>query len=62
MADRFDRILTQMKALAENTNRRYENQANRNKTNAPRYKIGDQIWISTKYIKTNKPIKKGDNK
>jgi hypothetical protein len=28
MADRFDRILTQMKALAENTNRRYKNQAN----------------------------------
>jgi hypothetical protein len=24
--------------------------------------MGDQIWISTKYIKTNKFIKKGDNK
>jgi hypothetical protein len=28
MADRFDRILIQMKAFAENTNRRYKNQAN----------------------------------
>jgi hypothetical protein len=51
-----------MKALAEDTNRRYKNQTNRSKTDAPRYKIGDQIWISTKYMKTKKPIKKGDNK
>jgi hypothetical protein len=62
MADRFDRILTQIKALAKDTNRQYKNQANQSKTDAPRYKIGDQIWISTKYIKTNKPIKKGYNK
>jgi hypothetical protein len=62
MADRFDRIFTQMKALAENTNRRYKNQANRSRTDALRYKISDQIWISTKYMKTNKPMKKGDNK
>jgi hypothetical protein len=51
-----------MKALAEDTNRRYKDQANRSKTDAPRYKIGDQIWISTKYMKTNKFMKKGDNK
>jgi hypothetical protein len=62
VADRFDRIFIQMKALAEDTNRQYKNQANRSKTDASRYKIGDQVWISTKYIKTNKPIKKGDNK
>jgi hypothetical protein len=43
MADRFDRILTQMKALAKNTNRRYKNQTNQIKTNAPRYKISDQV-------------------
>jgi hypothetical protein len=41
IADRFDQILTQMKALAENTNRRYKDQANRNKTDALRYKISD---------------------
>jgi transposase InsO family protein len=41
IADRIDRILTQMKALAEDTNRRYKNQANRSKTNALRYKIND---------------------
>jgi hypothetical protein len=58
IADRFDRILTQIKALIEDTNRRYKNQANQSKTNAPRYKISDQIWISTKYIKTNKFMKK----
>jgi hypothetical protein len=43
MADRFDGILTQMKAFAENTNRQYKNQANRSKTDALRYKISDQI-------------------
>jgi hypothetical protein len=41
MADRFDRIFTQMKAFAEDTNRRYEDQANQSKTDASRYKIGD---------------------
>jgi hypothetical protein len=41
MADRFDRILTQMKAFAEDTNRRYKDQANRSKINALCYKIGD---------------------
>jgi hypothetical protein len=41
ITDQFDRIFTQIKALAENTNRRYENQANRNRTDAPRYKISD---------------------
>jgi hypothetical protein len=43
IADRFDQILTQMKAFAEDTNRQYENQANRSKTDALRYKIGDQV-------------------
>jgi hypothetical protein len=51
-----------MKAFAENMNRRYENQANRSKIDASRYKISDQIWISTKYIKTNRFMKKGDDK
>jgi hypothetical protein len=51
-----------MKAFAEDINRRYEDQANRNKTDALRYKIGDQVWISIKYMKTNKFIKKGDDK
>jgi hypothetical protein len=41
MADRFDRILIQIKAFAENINRRYKNQANQSKTNALRYKISD---------------------
>jgi hypothetical protein len=41
MADRFDRIFTQIKALAEDTNRQYKNQANRSKTDALRYKISD---------------------
>jgi hypothetical protein len=62
MADRFDRIFIQMKAFAEDINRRYENQANRSKTDFLRYIIGDQIWISTKYMKTNKPMKKDDDK
>jgi hypothetical protein len=41
MADRFNRILTQIKAFAEDINRRYENQANRSKTDFLRYTIND---------------------
>jgi hypothetical protein len=41
MADRFDRIFIQIKAFAEDINHQYKNQANRSKTNALRYKIGD---------------------
>jgi hypothetical protein len=51
-----------MKAFAEDTNRRYENQANRSKTDFLRYTINDQVWISTKYMKTNKFMKKDDDK
>jgi hypothetical protein len=41
MANRFNRILTQIKALAENTNCQYKDQANRSKTDSPYYIIGD---------------------
>ena len=39
-----------------------EEQANRNRTPAPRYKVGDQVWLSTANIKTQRPSKKLDYK
>ena len=41
---------------------RMEDQANRGRTPAPRYIIGDQVWLSTANIKTQKLFKKLDHK
>ena len=41
---------------------RMKDQANRGKTPAPRYIIGDQVWLSTANIKTQKLSKKLDYK
>ena len=41
---------------------RMEDQANRGRTPAPRYIIGDQVWLSTANIKTQRPSKKLDHK
>jgi RNase H-like domain found in reverse transcriptase/Reverse transcriptase (RNA-dependent DNA polymerase)/Integrase zinc binding domain len=62
IADRFDRILTQLKALAAESGRRYEENANASRVDAPRYTVGQRVWLSTKNMKTNRPMKKGDDK
>jgi hypothetical protein len=62
VADRFDRIVTQLKALAKQSAARYEEDANQNRTDAPQYAPGDRVWVSTKNMKTNRPMKKGDDK
>ena len=36
--------------------------ANRNRTNAPAYQIGDSVWLSTKNIYTQRQSKKLDHK
>ena len=36
--------------------------ANKHHKEAPRYKIGNMVWLSTKNIKTEKPSKKLDHK
>jgi hypothetical protein len=62
VADRFERILTQLKALAAQSIQRYEDNANRRRHEAPMYKVGDRVWVSTENMKTNRPMKKGDDK
>jgi hypothetical protein len=62
IADRFDRILTQLKALAAAANVRYEGNANTHRTDAPRYEVGQRVWVDTRNMKTNRPMKKGDDK
>ena len=36
--------------------------ANRHRKEPPKYKVGDEVWLSTKNIKTERPSKKLDHK
>ena len=62
IADRFDKILTQLRALAKQSADRYEQNANAHREDAPRYKEGDEVYVNTRHMKTNRPMKKGDGK
>jgi hypothetical protein len=62
IADRFDRILTQLKALAAEAIERYERNANAHRSDAPIYDVGQKVWLNTRNLKTNRPMKKGDDK
>jgi hypothetical protein len=62
VADRFDRILTQLTALAKQAAQRYENNANQSRQDAPRFNVGDEVYVDTRNMKTNRPMKKGDDK
>ena len=62
IADRFDKILTQLRALAKQSADRYEQNANAHREDAPRYKEGDEVYVNTRHMKTNRPMKKGDDK
>ena len=39
-----------------------EEQANQHRTPAPRYQVGDKVWLSTANIRTQRPSKKLDHK
>jgi hypothetical protein len=54
--------MTQLQALAAESVARYEKNANENRTDAPVYHVGQRVWVSTKNMKTNRPMKKGDDK
>jgi hypothetical protein len=60
--DRFDRVITRLKALARDSIRRYEANANESRSDAPLYCVGDRVWVSTANMKTNRPMKKGDDR
>ena len=62
VTDRFQRILTQLKALAQQSIDRYEQNANAHREEAPKYTVGQEVFINTRNMKTNRPMKKGDDK
>ena len=37
-----------------------EQSSNRTRNQAPNYKVGDKVWLSLEYIKTNRPCRKLD--
>ena len=62
IADRFEQLLTQLRALSESAAARYEQNANAHRTDAPVYREGDMVWLDTRHLRTNRPMKKGDDK
>ena len=62
ITNRFDRIVTQLKALAEQSIRKYEENANESREDAPQYNVGQTVFVNTRNMKTNRPMKKGDDK
>ncbi len=62
IADRFQKILDFVKSnitLAQETQEKYANQS---RSAAPRYKVGDEVWLNTENVKTERPAKKLDDK
>jgi hypothetical protein len=62
VAERFQRILAQLTALAKQSVQRFEETANNHRSPAPRYTTGQEVYIDTKNMKTNQPMKKGDDR
>lgn len=62
VAERFQRILDQLKALAAQSQQRYEDNANTSRSEAPLFKEGDLVMVSLANLKTNRPKKKWDDK
>ena len=60
VATRFEQILDQLKALAKQSQYRYEENANRHREDAPLFEVGDEVFVNTKNMKTNRPVKRGD--
>jgi hypothetical protein len=62
VADRFERIISQLKAIAAESIAKYEHYANTKREDAPRFVEGQLVYINTRNMKTNRPMKKGDDK
>lgn len=66
-AQRAEEMVTKLKDCREfaevamaNTQQIYEETANRSRTPAPQYKVGDKVWLDLRHIKTDRPCKKLD--
>ena len=62
VANRFERILTQLKALAQIAQQRYEDNANTRRDEGALFQKGDMVMVSLENMKTNRPKKKWDDK
>lgn len=62
ITERFERILNQLKALAAQSQQRYEDNANTSRSESPLFKEGDLVMVSLANLKTNRPKKKWDDK
>jgi RNase H-like domain found in reverse transcriptase/Reverse transcriptase (RNA-dependent DNA polymerase)/Integrase zinc binding domain/Chromo (CHRromatin Organisation MOdifier) domain len=62
VANRFERILTQLKALARISQQRYEDAANTRRDEGTLFREGDMVMVSLENMKTNRPKKKWDDK
>lgn len=62
IADRFSKILDQLQALARQAQQKYEDNANTRRSDAPKFREGDLVYVDTRNMKTNRPIKKLDDK
>jgi len=62
VANRFERILTQLKALARISQQRYEDNANSRRDESALFQKDDMVMVSLENMKTNRPKKKWDDK
>jgi len=62
VANRFERILTQLKALARISQQRYEDNANTRRDEGALFQKNDMVMVSLENMKTNRPKKKWDDK
>lgn len=62
IADRFERIITRLKALATQAMMRYEVNANLHRTDMPAYTVGQRVYVNVKNLRTNRPARKLDDK
>ena len=62
VAERLQRIIDKLTAMAKLANEKMEETANRRRSEAPRYVVGDRVFVDTRNMKTNRPMKKGDDK
>lgn len=61
-ADKMEDILGVLRSNLANAQASQEEQANRKRTPAPAYRPGDEVFLSTKNMTTDRPTKKFDNK
>ena len=62
LTQHMESILEQLRANLLVSQKAQRSAANLYRTLAPSYQVGDQVWLNSKNIRTQKPIKKLDNK